>query len=102
MRDRTTFPQLRYHEIFAGEEHGHQIYQPELNLRLSVRLQEKWTRTGKLRILWQAIDNGNGDQPHKAGKKDRKSDEYVFPLFFLLLPRECLLLLSCLVICLLI
>ena len=54
MRDRTTFPQLRYHEIFAGEEHGHQIYQPELNLRLSVRLQEKRTRTGKLRILWQA------------------------------------------------
>lgn len=102
MRDRTTFPQLRYREIFAGEEHGHQIYLPELNLQLSVRLQENGPEQGSSESFGKHIDNGNGDQPHKAGKKDRKSDEYVFPLFFLLLPRECLLLLSCLVICLLI
>ena len=77
MRDRTTFPQLRYHEIFAGEEHGHQIYQPELNLRLSVRLQEKRTRTGKdvyKRQIQDVIDFKGDYKEYATGTDERVQD----------------------------
>ena len=88
MRGRSTFPQLRYHEILAGEEHGHQIYLPELNLAIvGVRIARKTDQNREAPNFGKHIDNGNGDQPHKAGKKDRKSDEYVFPLFLLSAPR---------------